>query len=245
MDRAGFTALTEVHGDHDAADLIDHFGTLARDALDADDRLVKTIGDAVMLVCLTPSAGLRLVRRITAACLTQPRFPVPRAGLHHGPAVERHDDFVGAAVNLAARVTAQATEATAVVTATIEPAARQLGWSLRAGRTVDDSARRALRAQRDRSSLSNANHARSGTRPDPPPRDPLPILLSRVRECVHRRARAVLRGLSHTATRAQVTQCFGRVTATSSRWQARTVRPRFPHRGPLRLSRSRNATVGK
>ena len=130
VDLAGFTALTEVHGDHDAADLIDHFGTLAREALDVDDRLVKTIGDAVMLVCLTPSAGLRLVRRITAACLTQPRFPVPRAGLHHGPAVERHDDFVGAAVNLAARVTAQATEATAVVTATIEPAARQLGWSI-------------------------------------------------------------------------------------------------------------------
>lgn len=132
VDLAGFTALTEVHGDHDAADLIDDFEALAREALASGDRLVKSIGDAVMLVSPTPTAGLRLVRRITEECLALPFFPLPRAGLHHGPAVERRGDFVGAAVNLAARVTAQAAEATAVVTSTIEPAARELGWSITA-----------------------------------------------------------------------------------------------------------------
>jgi len=124
VDLAGFTALTDAHGDHDAADLIEHFETLTRAALTPVDRLVKTIGDAVMLVSPTPTTGLHLVRRLAEACLSQPLFPAPRAGLHHGPAVERRNDFIGAAVNLSARVAAQATEATAVVTSAVAPAAR-------------------------------------------------------------------------------------------------------------------------
>src|SRR5205814_367588 len=75
VDLAGFTALTDVHGDHDAADLIEHFETLTRAALDPDDRLVKTIGDAVMLVSPTPAGGMHLVRRLVDACLSQPPFP--------------------------------------------------------------------------------------------------------------------------------------------------------------------------
>lgn len=129
VDLAGFTALTEAHGDDEAADLIDRFVELTVASLRGDDRLVKTIGDAVMLVSPDPGSGLVLVRRIVDACLGESRFPAPRAGLHHGPAVERNDDFVGAAVNLAARVAAQATEGTAVVTEHVAREAQRLGMA--------------------------------------------------------------------------------------------------------------------
>jgi class 3 adenylate cyclase len=54
IDLAGFTALTEAHGDEDAADLATSFAVLARSALAPGDQLVKTIGDAVLLT--SPSA---------------------------------------------------------------------------------------------------------------------------------------------------------------------------------------------
>ena len=46
VDLAGFTALTEAHGDEHAADLVERFTGMARAALGPDDRLVKSIGDA-------------------------------------------------------------------------------------------------------------------------------------------------------------------------------------------------------
>jgi class 3 adenylate cyclase len=48
VDLAGFTALTEAHGDKQAADLAERFLELARNALGRSHRLVKVIGDAVM-----------------------------------------------------------------------------------------------------------------------------------------------------------------------------------------------------
>lgn len=128
VDLAGFSALTEAHGDREAADLVDQFEDMTRSVLSVEDKLIKTIGDAVMLVSTTPRHGLELVRRVADACLAMQRFPVPRAGLHHGSAVERRGDFVGAAVNLAARVTAQAIEGTAVMTSVVVRDAEQLGW---------------------------------------------------------------------------------------------------------------------
>ncbi len=144
MDLAGFTALTEAHGDNEAADLVDRFEALTRTALDDGDRLVKTIGDAVMLISPEPRSGLRLVRRIAGACAAEPRFPDPRAGLHHGAAVERRGDFVGAAVNLAARVAAQAIEGTAVVTERVAREAQRLGIA-----AVPLGVRRLRNVQRD------------------------------------------------------------------------------------------------
>ncbi len=127
VDLAGFTALTEVHGDEHAADLVERFTGIARDALGPGDRLVKSIGDAVLLTAPGPAAGLTLVRRVFEACRSTPDFPVPRAGVHHGPAVERGGDVFGAAVNLAARVTGQAAGGQVVVTAPVVVAATELG----------------------------------------------------------------------------------------------------------------------
>ena len=56
VDLAGFTAVTEAHGDREAVAIIQAFRARAQEVLGPDDELVKTIGDAVMLRFPTPDA---------------------------------------------------------------------------------------------------------------------------------------------------------------------------------------------
>ena len=127
IDLAGFTALTEAHGDEDAADVATRFAELTRSALRPGDRLVKTIGDAVLVTSPKPSTGVLLVERLLTEAAEDPRFPALRAGLHHGDAVHRQDDVFGAAVNLAARVAAEAHSGEVLGTEPIAAAARSHG----------------------------------------------------------------------------------------------------------------------
>lgn len=127
VDLAGFTALTETHGDEAAADLAAEFQQLARAALGPDDRLVKSIGDAVMLVSPEPESALGLVQRLLSGCLDAPDFPIVRTGLHHGQVVTRGDDVFGAAVNLAARVAAHAAGGQVLGTDWVADVARAIG----------------------------------------------------------------------------------------------------------------------
>lgn len=127
VDMAGFTALTEAQGDEDAADLATMFAEITRAALAPGDRLIKTIGDAVLITSPDAAAGLSLVERLLTQAAAEPRLPTLRAGLHHGDAVERDGDVFGAAVNLAARVAAEAHPAEVLGTTPIAEAARGLG----------------------------------------------------------------------------------------------------------------------
>lgn len=127
VDLAGFTALTETHGDIVAADLAEHLNALAQAALGPSDRVVKTIGDAVMLAAPDPAAGITVVRRLLEACYETAGFPVARAGLHHGPVVERGLDLYGNTVNLAARVTGQANGGQVLATSAVAECARSIG----------------------------------------------------------------------------------------------------------------------
>ena len=127
VDLAGFTALTESHGDEQAAELATTFADLAVEQLAPGDRLVKTMGDAVLLAASGPEAGLTVVRKLLEACYRLDGFLVARAGLHHGPAAERGDDLFGAAVNLVARVASRASGGQVLATAQVALAARGAG----------------------------------------------------------------------------------------------------------------------
>lgn len=127
IDLAGFTALTEAQGDEDAADVAASFAELTRRSLDPGDRLVKTIGDAVLVTSRNPAMGVALVERLLTHAARVPNFPSLRAGLHHGEAVQRDGDVFGAAVNLAARVAAEAHAGEVLGTRTIADAARESG----------------------------------------------------------------------------------------------------------------------
>jgi class 3 adenylate cyclase/YHS domain-containing protein len=128
VDLAGFTALTDVHGDEAAVDLVDAFEDTARTAIDGTGaELVKTIGDAVMLVAPTPDQALSAVRSLFHAVYERESFPEPRAGLHHGPVIERGSDYFGATVNLAARVASRAGSGQVLSTSTLLDASKRAG----------------------------------------------------------------------------------------------------------------------
>lgn len=104
-DIAGFTALTEAHGDDDAADLALDFGERVREILPpGDGELVKTIGDALMVRLASPALAVTVGLVITHELMADHGQPAVRVGMHMGPASERGGDFFGATVNLAARI---------------------------------------------------------------------------------------------------------------------------------------------
>ena len=127
VDLAGFTALTEAHGDLDAVELLDRFLGLARESLSAGDELVKSIGDAVMLASPGPGAAVAALAGLWERCAEASGFLLPRAGAHHGRAVSRDGDYIGATVNLAARVAGHAGGGQLMVTSAVARAARASG----------------------------------------------------------------------------------------------------------------------
>src|SRR5579872_7075831 len=127
IDLAGFTALTEAYGDFDAADMATRFAQLTREALGEGDHLIKTIGDAVLVTSATPEGALDFIERLLALATDDATLPALRAGFHHGPAVQRDGDVYGAAVNLAARVAAEAYAGEVLATATLATVAGERG----------------------------------------------------------------------------------------------------------------------
>jgi len=167
-DIAGFTALTEAHGDEQAARLVGDFC----DAVDAElagtsARRVKTIGDAVMLTFPEPAAAVLLGLRITRELMREHGAPAVRVGLHHGDAVQRGGDYYGAAVNLAARVSGEATAGEVLLTGSTAALAPQID-----GVIYEPRGRQTLRNVREPVELFAANRA-GGSRHDALATDPV------------------------------------------------------------------------
>jgi len=104
-DLAGYTALTEAHGDESAADTAAAFARGVRALLaDYGGEEIKTIGDALLLRVPDAADALHLSARIVGDQGARHRALGVRVGMHTGNAVCRDGDWFGAAVNLAARI---------------------------------------------------------------------------------------------------------------------------------------------
>ena len=116
-DLAGYTRLTEEVGEEEALEVVERFVELVGETLPDDARVIKTIGDEVMVVGTDASAladwAVGFVERSTER-------PLPRIGVHAGSALYRDGDYYGRAVNLAARVGARATGGEVLVTREVE-----------------------------------------------------------------------------------------------------------------------------
>jgi len=116
-DIAGFTALTEAHGDEQAVHLVEEFEHAVQAELPAvGGKCVKTVGDALMLRVPDPADAVRLGLWITRHAMTGHHAPSVRVGGNHGSAVERGGDYFGATINVAARVSALAAGGELLVT---------------------------------------------------------------------------------------------------------------------------------
>jgi adenylate cyclase len=127
VDLAGFTALTEAHGAHRAAELVERFTILVKEALGDSGRLIDKVGDAVFVMTPEPGHAVRFIAGLFGAAAREVDFLALRAGLHHGEALERQGSFFGMAVNVAARVTAEARGGQVVATTRVAEAARDEG----------------------------------------------------------------------------------------------------------------------
>jgi adenylate cyclase len=105
-DLVGFTRLGEQVPPEDLSRLAVRLEALTSDVVEAPVRLVKTIGDAVMLASADPEplldVGLAL---LDAADAEGADFPQLRVGTAIGPALSRAGDWFGRPVNLASRIT--------------------------------------------------------------------------------------------------------------------------------------------
>jgi adenylate cyclase len=144
-DIAGFTALTEAHGDEQAADLVADFCKAVGAELPSfGGTQIKTIGDALMLRIEHPRQAVLLGLRIAHDALIGHGVPTVRVGMHHGRAIERDGDYIGATVNLAARVSAAASGGEVLLTAQTAALAPEIGGVL-----YESRGRQALRNVRD------------------------------------------------------------------------------------------------
>jgi adenylate cyclase len=106
-DLVGFTRLGEAVPPEDLERLASRLAELARDVAVPPVRLIKTIGDAVMLMCPDPVTLLDAMLDLLAAA-EDSDLPQLRIGVASGSAVSRAGDWFGSPVNIASRVTSAA-----------------------------------------------------------------------------------------------------------------------------------------
>jgi class 3 adenylate cyclase len=118
VDLASFTPMTEAMGDIAAAQVVERFSEIVRDAARPwDGRVVDRIGDAFLLVLpradWAVACALEIQRRVAA----EPQFPAVRGGVHWGQILYREGGYVGSNLNLASRVANEAKRHEILVTA--------------------------------------------------------------------------------------------------------------------------------
>jgi adenylate cyclase len=113
-DLAGYSRLTVERGDEEAVGAVERFLAEVQRTLPVDARVIKTLGDEVMVIGSDPVALTEWAVALQAA--TARGDPKPRIGLHYGAALYRDGDYYGREVNQAARVAARAAGGEVLVT---------------------------------------------------------------------------------------------------------------------------------
>jgi adenylate cyclase len=121
-DLAGWTRFTEEVGEEEALDLVESFIEAVTDTLPEDARVIKTIGDEVMIV---GQDAPELTDWAVGFEELWGQRPMPRIGVHQGVTLYRDGDYFGRDVNLAARVVARARGGEVLVTDSVMDSIRQ------------------------------------------------------------------------------------------------------------------------
>jgi adenylate cyclase len=121
-DLAGYTRLTEEVGEEEAVGAVERFVENVEVTLPDDARVIKTIGDEVMIV--GSDASTLVDWAVGFQQLVATERPSPRIGIHYGETLYRDGDYYGREVNQAARVAARAAGGEVIVT---RPVVEQAG----------------------------------------------------------------------------------------------------------------------
>ncbi len=129
-DLRDYTRYVETHGDEAAAALLTTYRSLVRDVVDRlDGAEIRTEGDSFYVVFPSASSaiqgGLAILAAAAEATRSRPGTPIRVAvGVHAGETAETGEGPVGSAVNIAARVCAQAAAGELLVTDTVRSLTR-------------------------------------------------------------------------------------------------------------------------
>jgi adenylate cyclase len=129
-DLVEFTRLGEEIGPEELGRVVGRLEEMAAAVAEPPVRLVKTIGDAVMLVCPDAAALTAAALALIAAAEAEgDEFPWLRAGLATGPTLPQSGDYYGRSVNLASRITGVARPGSVLVDAATREAAGEDGFA--------------------------------------------------------------------------------------------------------------------
>ena len=107
-DIVGFTEFNALRGDEEAFDLLALQERIVRDELPGEARIVKELGDGLMLwfddACAAIDTGLRLQVRFEEESMQTDAPLWVRIGMHSGTQTRRGNDLVGHDVNVASRI---------------------------------------------------------------------------------------------------------------------------------------------
>jgi adenylate cyclase len=120
-DLVGFTRLGSQVEVSELGEVAGRLAEMSAAVAEPPVRLVKTIGDAAMLVCPEPQPLLDAVLTLVAAADEEgDEFPELKAGMALGPALTRAGDWFGHTVNLASRVTGTARPGSVLTTVEVQ-----------------------------------------------------------------------------------------------------------------------------
>ena len=131
IDLAGFSAIADVYGDAAAIAVLEIFENMVREALSCFEPPIKWIGDEAMLAFPEPEIAIQVLGALLQACRKEPRLPLTRAGLNHGPVIRRASDLFGSTVNIAARIASLASPGQLLATQSIAEIAAARGILVR------------------------------------------------------------------------------------------------------------------
>lgn len=115
-DLVGFTSLTRQLSGGELEQLVERFEGQAADRIARHGgRLVKTLGDEVMVTCPDAATAAALALETVEAHAEDDELPDVRVGIAVGPVLQRAGDVYGEPVNVAARLTSLARPGTVLV----------------------------------------------------------------------------------------------------------------------------------
>jgi adenylate cyclase len=114
VDLTGYTRYVEEEGEEEALSYVERFIDAVADTLPEGSRVLKTIGDEVMVVGQDTAALVDWA--VGFSKLYAEERPAPRIGVNSGPVLYRDGDYFGREVNLASRVVARARGGEVLVT---------------------------------------------------------------------------------------------------------------------------------
>jgi class 3 adenylate cyclase len=103
-DLAGYTSLTETHGDVSAMESVNKYVKLIKQCLRKDTKLIERVGDEVLILSNNIESLLQVSQDLVERVENEPKFPTIHVGLNSGKVVENEGHYYGSTLNLTSRI---------------------------------------------------------------------------------------------------------------------------------------------